>query len=330
VILAVDAFNLAADRRGMGRSVRRIVSGLEAQNEAEVRLVVRDRRKAGALKSEFAYRLIEPRELARERVSAVWYPWNGIRFLAHAASIVTLHDPFAFTFAHPSFWARRREQGPILRAIKTATKFLAVSEWTKNEYMRLFGIAEDRIRVVPNVPDPFWQPVQTRSERPYFLFAGGPEYRKNAATIFAAFDGAFADGTELVVAGTLNDRDERACAATAGVRRVRADDAELRELYAGALAVLVPSIAEGFGLIAVEAMACGAPVIAADAAALPETCAGAALLIPPLDVTAWREGMLRIAQDAQLRAGLRERGLVRVAGIDPLGPTKALLQAVRA
>jgi glycosyltransferase involved in cell wall biosynthesis len=331
VILAVDAYNLAADRRGMGRSVRRVLAGLRALEEAEVRLVVRNRRKAVSLKNEFEFPTIEPRDLSRERVSAVWYPWNGIRFAPHAASIVTLHDPFAFTFPHPSFWARRKEQGPIARAIRTATKFLAVSDWTKGEFVRLFGVDADRIAVVPNVPDPFWQPVETRGGRPYFLFAGGPEPRKNTAMLFKAFRTAFpGDGPGLVVAGTLSAADERACSAIARARRVRADDGDLRNLYSGALAVLVPSIAEGFGLTAVEAMACGAPVLAADAAALPETCGGAALLIPPLDEAGWSDAMRRVAEDSQLREELRERGLVRVAGIDPLGPAKALLQAVRA
>jgi glycosyltransferase involved in cell wall biosynthesis len=330
VILAVDAYNLAADRRGMGRSVRRVLAGLRALDEAEVWLVVRDRRKAAPLQTEFEYRLVERRDLLRERVTAVWYPWNGMRFEPHAPAIVTLHDPFAFTFPHPNFWARRREQAPIARAIKTAAKFLAVSDWTKGEYLRLFGVAADRIEVVPNVPDPFWHRVETHSDRPYFLFVGGPEPRKNAATLLGAFHGAFAvAGPELVVAGTLNDADERACGEIASAHRVRANDERLRELYSGALAVLVPSIAEGFGFSAIEAMACGAPVIASDAAALPETCAGAALLIPPLDEAGWRDAMRRVAEDARLREELRERGLTRVAGIDPATPAKALLRAVR-
>jgi glycosyltransferase involved in cell wall biosynthesis len=331
VILAVDAFNLAADRRGMGRSVRRVLAGLRALGEAEVRLVVRDSRKAAPLQDEFEFRVVEPRDLRRERMTAVWYPWNGIRFSPHAPSLVTLHDPFAFTFPHPNFWARRKEQAPIARAIRTATKFLAVSDWTKGEFVRLFGVAADRIGVVPNAPDPFWQPVETRSIGPYFLFVAGPEPRKNSAMLLHAFREAFpAGGPELVVVGTLNDADERACSALARARRVQADDGDLRTLYSGALAVLVPSIAEGFGLTAVEAMACGAPVLASDAAALPETCGGAARLIPPFDEDGWRDAMRTIAHDAQLREELRERGLVRVAGIDPLGPAKALLQAVRA
>lgn len=330
MILAVDAYNLAADRRGMGRSVRRVLAGLSALGEADVRLVVRDRRKAGDLQTEFGYGIVEPRDLQREPVTAVWYPWNGMRFRPHARSVVTLHDPFAFTFPHPNLWARRREQAPIARALRTAVKLLAVSNWTKSEYVRLFGVATDRIEVVPNVPDPFWRPVETRSDRPYFLFVAGPEPRKNAPMLFEAFRTAFPGrGPELVVAGALSARDERACSEIANARRVRVDDDELRRLYSGALAVPVPSIAEGFGLTAVEAMACGAPVIASNAAALPETCAGAAMLIAPSHEDGWRDAMRRIAEEAQLRRELRERGLERIAGIDPLGPAKALLQAAR-
>ena len=329
--LAIDAFNLAADRRGMGRYVRRVLYGLQALGEDDVRLVVRDRRKAQALEGEFDYSLIEARELRDSPPDAVWYPWNGIRFAAHAPSIVTIYDPFAFTFPHGNFIARLREQAPIRRAVREADAIVTISEWSASELRGLFGIASARITVVPPVIEPFWHAVGASRDSNYVLFVGGPDERKNADLLFDAFAGAFeGKNVELFVAGELNARDTRSFARMRALKqRVQADDAQLRSFYSGALAVAVPSLAEGYGLPAVEAMACGAPVLAANAAALPEACAGAALLLDPNDPMAWRDALQRVHADAHLRATMRAAGLARVAQMDPLSPVQRMLELAR-
>lgn len=330
MILAVDAYNLAADRRGMGRVVRQTLRALDRHSELEIVLVARKGGEA-ALRREYRYSIVNARALAQLHHTAVWYPWNGMRFRPHAPALVTIHDAFAFTFPHPNAIARWREQAPVRRAIRRADAIFAVSQWTADELRRIFAVGAPRVRVVHNAADAFWQPVESARKEPYMLFLGGTDARKNAAMLFEAYDAAFASGgPELIVAGALSEDAERCFA---GMRaphvRVQADDVQLRELYSGALAVLLPSLAEGFGLPAVEAMACGAPVIAADAAALPETCSGAALLVPPERPDEWRDAMMRILQDAPLREELRQRGFERVKRLDPEAPATALLECVR-
>jgi glycosyltransferase involved in cell wall biosynthesis len=327
VILAVDAFNLATDRRGMGRYVRGALSGLQALGEADVRFVVRDRREAQDLAVEFDCPVIEPRDLRGTRADAVWFPWNGMRFDPHAPSIVTIHDPFAFTYPDKNLVARIREQTPIRRALRKAGAIATNSRWTAAELQRLFQTPAQRITVVPHAIEPFWHSVAPENRAPYVLLVAAPEERKNMRLLCGAFDAAFAgEEVELIVVGELRPADERAFRAMRAKRRhVAAGDTELRELYSGALAVAVPSLAEGYGITAIEAMACGAPVVAANAGALPETCAGAALLAAPDDRDAWRDALRRIRNDGALRARLKAAGSERVAQQDPLAPARAML-----
>ena len=116
--------------------------------------------------------------------------------------------------------------------------------------------------------------------------------RKNVEKLAPVAAALASDGIELVWAG-----DRRpyfaAAAEAAGVRSLGyVDDADLPGLYAGARAFVLPSRYEGFGLTCLEAMACGTPVVAADRAALPETCGDAALLVDPDDGEALTRAVL--------------------------------------
>jgi glycosyltransferase involved in cell wall biosynthesis len=299
--VAVDAWNLADDRRGMGRYVRRILDDWQSEAGLEVTLLTRTGREA------------------RGTYDVVWYPWNAIRFeLRGARRVVTFYDAFAFTHAHPQWVARTREQGPIRRAMRRADARATISRWSADELARVFGVSPSLFTVIPPVPDPFWQPVSSPRRAPYFLVVTGPEERKNLRTLLAAYERAFPQReVELVVAGNAPEA------------TIRPSDEELRALYAGASAVAVPSSAEGYGLMTVEAMACGAPVIASDASALPEAADGAALLVPPFDVDAWAKALREVGEDATLRAALRERSLARAARIDRSAPARATLALLR-
>ena len=94
------------------------------------------------------------------------------------------------------------------------------------------------------------------------------------------------------------------------------DDGDLPGLYAGARAFVLPSRYEGFGLTCLEAMACGTPVVAADRAALPETCGDAALLVDPDDPAAITAAVVRAATEPGVRSALREAGLRRARRYD--------------
>lgn len=107
-------------------------------------------------------------------------------------------------------------------------------------------------------------------------------------------------------------------------------DADLACLYAGALAVVVPSRHEGFGLPIVEAFACGAPVVAADATSLPEVAGDAALLVPPEDPGALADAVERVAREDGLADALRRRGAARLEAWFSEARVRAGLQALYA
>jgi glycosyltransferase involved in cell wall biosynthesis len=143
----------------------------------------------------------------------------------------------------------------------------------------------------PAPPDHPAPPGHAAPRQRYLLFVGADEPRKGLGVLTAAHVSARARGldAELVVVGD-------------GGRRV--DDAELAALYAGALAVVTPSYLEGFGLPPLEAAAHGTPAVVSDLACFAETLGDAALRVPPGDVGALADALLRIDRDDELRARL--------------------------
>ena len=313
--VAVDASNLARDRRGMGRHVRGVVYRLFDLG-IEPLLVVSSRDAAEELRAERPGIEVATLDDARRRAfDAAWYPWNGMRFQVRAPALVTVHDLFAFDAAHRSPIARWREQRPIARAMRHAAQIATVSAYSAARVAARFG---RDATVVPPVLEPMWQPVPAQRLERAVLFVAGPEPRKNARFLIHCMREAFpANDVMLVVAGTLGSEDAHALESSGILHdRIAPNDEALREWYARVAVVAVPSLAEGFGLGALEAMACGAAVIASNATALPEACDGAALLAPPDDALAW-SGALRIAiDDERTRTDLQRRSLARAARVD--------------
>ena len=175
------------------------------------------------------------------------------------------------------------------------------------------------------------RPGDTEKPCAYFLYVGTVQPRKNLVRLIEAFaqatettsgnlQSAICD-LQLVIAGKrgwLSESIERRAAELGIAERVRftgyVADEDLPALLSGALAYVLPSLYEGFGMPVLEAMACGAPVLASNTSSLPEVAADAALLVDPMDTAALANGLARLAADAELRTELRARGLARAAG----------------
>ena len=262
-----------------------------------------------------------PALAAARRAEIVLSPAN-LAPVAWPRNAIVVHD--ALPLRHPELFSRayREWHGrlvPVL--VRRARAVITVSEFSRLELAELCDREPERIDVVPGGVDERFRPdadaERVRAahglDRPYVLSVAGEGERKNLAALGRAATLLREEGHELVLAGGarphLGGRPALPGARALGY----VDDGDLPGLYAGASAFVLPSRYEGFGLTCVEAMASGTPVVAADRAALPETCAGAALLVDPEDHQALAAAVLRAIGDEALRERLRAAGLRRAA-----------------
>jgi GT2 family glycosyltransferase/glycosyltransferase involved in cell wall biosynthesis len=255
------------------------------------------------------------------RAQVIYCPAN----LAPAASrrsVVVIHDLAALRHPEwysPPYASYQRRILPLLA--RRARRVIAPSEFSRHEIAAGLDLDPERIEVVPNGVDQRFSPGADAQEarraygldKPYVLVVGTRIARKNVSALADAGRKLRELGIELVSAGS-----GRAYMRAGHAPPMRAlgyvEERHLPGLYAGALALAMPSLYEGFGLPVLEAMASGVPVVAGDRTALPETCGGAAILVDPNDAPALAEALAQAATDEDERARLTRAGLERAAG----------------
>jgi alpha-1,3-rhamnosyl/mannosyltransferase len=251
-------------------------------------------------------------------------------------AVSTVHDLSALDVAGIADEGFRRGKLRALADVADrASVILCISEFTERAFLERFPSGKGRTRVVPlGLPERFGPRTAPEVDivlarrglaRPYLLFVGQISARKNLGPLVAAFRSlkgrpAFRD-LLLVLAGpvqTGGDEIVASARSSAEADSIRflgfADDDELPALYAGAAAFVFPGKAEGFGIPILEAMACGAPVVAARAAANPSTAGDAAVLVDPDSADAFAAAIEKLFTDAAERQSCVERGRLRAAG----------------
>jgi glycosyltransferase involved in cell wall biosynthesis len=217
--------------------------------------------------------------------------------------VVTIHD--LIHLRNPNPLARMYARQMIGRAVRRSRRVLTVSEAVKREIVSTFGCGDDQVLVTPNgVGAPFSESGPAAEGR-YFLYVGNDKPHKNVDVLADAFS-RIDDASLLLTGGAFERFKSRERVVVTGF----VDDAELAALYRGAIALVMPSREEGFGLPALEAMASGCAVITSNAAALVEITGDAALHVEP-DAASLAEAMTRIASDESLRRTLASRGIAR-------------------
>jgi glycosyltransferase involved in cell wall biosynthesis len=252
----------------------------------------------------------------------------------HRRSVITVHD---LTFLHyPQFLTRESQRyynGQIAWAVRRADHILSDSDATKSDLVSLLSVPADKITVAHLAADPAFRPLPEWEVRDrltryglaqgYVLFVGTLEPRKNLPGLLQAYRLLLDMGVTaapLVLVGSRGwlYRDiflqaERLHLGEQVHFLHDVGDQDLPFLYNGAATLAIPSYHEGFGLPALEAMACGTPVVAAERASLPEVVGAAGLLIDPDDPRAIADAMSRTLTDHTLRGHMRTLGLAQAA-----------------
>ncbi|RMH22767.1 MAG: glycosyltransferase family 1 protein [Acidobacteria bacterium] len=235
----------------------------------------------------------------------------------------------------------------LLEARLAGALFLTLSRHAAGELERRLEVPPARIRVTPPGVAQRFRPVPPAEgaavverlglDRPYVLAVGTREPRKNLGRLLEAWQRLprpLRDRHLLALAGGrgwLHDDVERRLQQGTGIRLLgRVADADLPALYSGAAAFVYPSLAEGFGFPVLEAMACGAPVIASAVSSLPEVAGDAALAVDPTDVADVAGAIRRLLAEPDLARRLRDAGSERAAAFSWQRAAGATLAAYRA
>jgi glycosyltransferase involved in cell wall biosynthesis len=254
-----------------------------------------------------------------------WSPHYNIPVAWRGRLVVTVHD--LAHLALPEFVGglHRRSYARFMfdRVSRSADAIMTDSEFTRAEFVRLVGVRRAEPQVVHLGVDREWfeiPPSPSPHTRPYLLYVGNVKPHKNLGRLLQAFEQLASEiSCDLLVLGKnegflSEDGGVRAAAERLAprVQLLGALSQELLKRYVShAVALLQPSLYEGFGLPPLEAMAAGCPTIVSRTASLPEVCGDAALYFDPLDPGSIAEAVLRLLRQPELRATLRCRGLER-------------------
>ena len=243
-------------------------------------------------------------------------------------------------FAHPElvFPTRKGRISWLLKehvAVRMADRIVTVSETSRRDLRAWFGLPASKLRVITEGPDPIFRPqagdvqsqdVMRKLAIPegtrYLLYVGGLSPHKNLPRLIHAFARVMATDVRLVLVGDFRDvfhthvAEIRSAIDLTGLNeRVLlpgfVPDCDLACLYRRAFALVQPSLMEGFGLPAVEAMACATPVISSRAGSLPEVIGDAGLFFDPRDVASMAARMDELLGDVYLREELARKAVER-------------------
>jgi glycosyltransferase involved in cell wall biosynthesis len=289
-----------------------------------------------------------PRALARDGITVFLSPYYKGPVRAPCPVVLTIHDLYFINYPGRS---RPVYEAIVTRAARLyaarAAAIVSDSEYSKRDIVARLRVDSAKVTVIPVALGGEFKPAAlTASARaryaisaPYVLYVGNFNPHKNIPRLIRAFamlPGPVRSRHTLVLAGGYGDGRPALAglAASLGITdRViftgRIDDADLPALYADASVYVTPSLEEGFGSTVLEAMACGAPVVASNRAALPEVVGDAGLLFDAEQEKDIASVLSRVLSDAALADDLRRRALARAGLYTPARTTGRVLALLR-
>jgi glycosyltransferase involved in cell wall biosynthesis len=267
--------------------------------------------------------------------------------------VVSVHD--VSFLEHPEYFAKgraRQLRWTVRRTVDRAARVLTVSEFSRRAILRVYGhLDEDKVVVAYNAAGAEFRPVSARAAqaavserfslgRPFLLSVGDLQPRKNQIGLIRAFAELVRACPQLrhdlVLAGKptwFADQVQNAARESGVADRIRllgfVSDSDLLQLYNACDVFVFPSFYEGFGLPALEAMACGRAVACSNASALPEVVDSAAILFDPYRIDEMVRALKDLLLDAELRARMGRLGLQRAADFSWQKTANAILDVFR-
>jgi glycosyltransferase involved in cell wall biosynthesis len=283
--IGIDVSPLVQTRAGTARHLSGLLEALERNPDLDLRRLTfgGTGRATTAIRDAVWYPAVLPVCAQRDRVDVLHCPTFRAPLRSPVPLVVTVHDLAVLRYPDAfNAWTRRYSALTLPRIVRTAAAIIAVSEFTKHELGELLSVPDEKVRVIPNgVGAPFSR-EGSASPGNYVLAVSTLEPRKNLEALVDAFGRADLDSCELRIVGARGWG-----RVTVDGDRVRylgfVPDAELARLYRGARCVAYVSRYEGFGLPVLEALACGAAVVAADLPPIREFVDRAAITVDPAD-----------------------------------------------
>lgn len=251
--------------------------------------------------------------------------FSGCGPLNYSNQIITIHD-LSYE-VHPEWFSKnffRYYHFMMPRIARKSHRVLTVSNFSKEEIVKIYGLKPDKVQVIhSNVPfhskpteDEVLNYKPDNSVEKYILTVSSMDPRKNFVRLVEAFNNLEDKSIKLYIIGmqfkAFNTPDLQKLIGENVVLPGYIDDDSLQKMYQNALFSIYPSLYEGFGLPPLESMTYGCPVINADIPALREISEDAALYVDPMDTADMTEKMNLLAEDADLRQGLRRKGLGQI------------------
>jgi glycosyltransferase involved in cell wall biosynthesis len=286
------------------------------------------------------------RALGREPLDLIFFPsvYSYFPVLSRRPVIVCIHDTiperdpklhFA-SWRQAAFWRAK-----VRLALTQATLVLTVSEYSKRCLAEVLRVPESKIRVVYEAASPVFRQLEPAvAKEPFLLYVGGFNPHKNLDTLVRAFArlaphrpdlklllaGNHSSDVFKGMAGALAQQAARLGLAERVVFTGYVPDEELCRLYNRAALVVLPSFEEGFGLPALEAMACGTAIVATAGHAVEEVATGAGIFVDATSEEALAEAIENLLSDPERARRLGERGRERAAGFSWDRAAERLLQ----
>lgn len=361
--LGIDARLFGITDRGIGRYTEKLINYLEKidfENEYFIFLrkegfkkyqpsnknfhkVLSDYRPY-SLKEQFFF----PFKLLKYHLDLVHFPHFNVPIFYPKKFIITIHDLIISRYPEsrrksttlPYFFYKLKLFGykmVLKNAVKLAKKIIAVSEFTKKEIIDLLKIKPEKIKVIyEGVDKSKIENCKLQIEKPYILYVGAAYPHKNLERLLLAFKNLISRDLidiNLVFVGRkdffyykLEEFSQKIGLSERVIFKGEVSDKELAFLYQNALFLIFPSLAEGFGLPGLEAMAYGTPVLASSIPSLLEIFGEAAYYFNPYQIEEITQAMYNLLKDKNLREKLKENGFIQIKKYSWLKMAKEILE----